>query len=170
MPTRIGGPVISGFNPRLKTWADMRSPLVLNGFTWNSSRTEFSRQFPLSPDDPPWTSYKYFKWNSGSLFRHDTRRTFETTVATVVCFSQAEEYDPPSPARTFLIIGWPYNNSVDNNDFLQLVGEAIDIDIGTFIISTDAHSNSPTYGQTLTDNVGPPIFRQIFAIGKLTGF
>jgi hypothetical protein len=171
MPTRIGGPVISGFNPRLKTWADMRSPLVLNGFTWNSSRTEFSRQFPLSPDDPPWTSFKYFKWNSGSLFRHDTRRAFESPVATVSCFSSGEEFDPPAPSRTFLVIGGGVfaSKSVDNNDFLQLIGEPIDIDLGTFIINSDAHDPNLN-GQTLTDDVGTTDFRQIYAIGKLTGF
>ena len=170
MADRIGGPVSNGYNPRLKTWADMRSPLVLNGFTWNSSRTEFSRQFPLSPNDPPWTSYKYFKWNSGSLFRHDTRRAFESGVAYVSCFSQEESYDPPYPSYTALNIGDFGPRNVDNNDFLQLVGEPIDIDLGTFIINADAHS--PTAGsQTLTDwPVGTSPFRQVYAIGKLTGF
>ena len=169
MPTRIGGPVISGFNPRLKTWADMRSPLVLNGATWNSSQTEFSKQFPLSPNDPPWTSYKYFKWNSGSLFRHDTRRVFDWPVAYIACFSQEESYDAPYPSYTGLNIGDFGPRNVDNNDFLQLVGEPIDIDLGTFIINADAHSTT-TGGQTLTDDIGTTIFRQIYAIGKLTGF
>jgi hypothetical protein len=170
MATQIGGPVKNGFNPRLKTWGDMRSPIVLNGFTWNASYTEFSRQWPLSPDDPPWTSYKYFKWESGSLFRHDTRRAFEG-LPYFYCYSAAESFDPPYPARTWWALGasaFSYQ-SVDNNDFLQLVGEALDTDVGTFIINADAH-NPNLDGQTLTNAPQASDFRQIYGIGKLTGF
>jgi hypothetical protein len=174
MPTRIGGPVISGFNPRLKTWADMRSPLVLNGSGWNGSYSEYSRQWPpsLGPipsGGPSWTSYKYFKWNSGSLFRHDSKRAGESAVAFIGCFSQEESFDPPHPSYTYLLIGDFGPQNVDNNDFLQLVGEPIDIDLGTFIINADAHSTT-TGSQFLTEDVGTTPFRQIYAIGKLTGF
>jgi hypothetical protein len=171
MATRIGGPVISGFNPGVKTWAGMRHPLVLNGFVWNASYTEFSRQWPPSlgplPSAPSWTSYKYFKWNSGSLFRHAPLGS--PRAPNIECLSQEESFDPPYPSNTTLSIGSPPFMTVDNNDFLQLLGQPIDIDIGTFIISEEAHS--PVHSsQLLTDDIGTSIFRQIYAIGKLTGF
>jgi len=169
MAQRIGGPRVTGpggtFNPTGPTWGSMRSPLVLNAFTWNASYTEFSRQWPLSVDDPPWLSYKYFKWKSGSLFRQDTFGI----VPYFYCFSNYE--DPVEPERTWWGVGvtlYP-NQTVDNNDFLQLIGESIDTDMGTFVINADAHDPNQ-FGQTLTNDPPPSPTRQIYAIGKLTGF
>jgi hypothetical protein len=158
MATRIGGPIVGGFDPSGFTWASMRSPLVLNAFLWNASYTKFSRQWPLSVGSPP----KFFKWDSGSLFRRDT-------------------YGPPpyytignneGPEPPIVYTGWSIgiqypNKTVDNRDFLQLVGEALDTDIGTFIITADAHDPNQG-GQTLSDQ--PPGGTEIYDIGKLTGF
>ena len=172
MAQRIGGPRVTGpggtFNPNIVTWGGMRSPLVLLAGTWNSSSTEFSRQWPLSVDDPPWLSYKYFKWKSGSLFRHARNVAFAGPPY-FYCFSNYE--DPEEPDRTWWGVGvtlYPYQ-SVDNNDFLQLIGEAIDTDMGTFVINADAHDPNQ-FGQTLTNDPPPSFTRQIYAIGKLTGF
>jgi len=160
MPVRIGGPVVGGFNPSGPTWASMRSPLVLNAFTWNASYTEFSRQWPLSVASPP----KFFKWDSGSLFRRDT-------FGTVPYFVISNNEDPadPSIVYTEFSVGILYAayKTVDNHDFLQLVGEALDTDIGTFIITADAHDQNQG-GQTLSDQ--PPGGTEIYDIGKLTGF
>lgn len=57
--------------------------------------------------------------------------------------------------------------TVDNHDFMALVGEALDTDIGTFIITADAHDPNQG-GQTLSDQ--PPGGTEIYGIGKLTAF
>lgn len=176
MPTRIGGPVLTGpggtFNPRLKTWGDMRSPIILYGFVYNASITEFSRQFPVT--NPESSHPYYFKWNSGSLFRHDSqRRPFGILeTAYFYIFANPEIVDPPEAAKTWWGIGVWYNlwQAIDNHDFLQLIGEPIDTDVGTFIINADAHDPN-NIGQILTDNPGEDFTqRKIYAIGKLTGF
>ena len=157
MASRIGGPKVGGFDPSGPTWASMRSPLVLNAFIWNASYTKFSRQWPLSVGSPP----KFFKWDSGSLFRRDT-------FGTVPYFVIGNNEDPadPSIVYTAWYLGVLFSGytTVDNHDFLQLVGEAIDTDIGTFTITADAHE----FGQTLSDQ--PPGGTEIYDIGKLTGF
>lgn len=154
MATRIGGPRVGGYNPSGPTWASMRSPLVLNAFTWNASYTEFSRQWPLSEESPP----KFFKWDSGSLFRRDT-------FGTVPYFVIGNTGDSEVVLTTwYLGIFYAAYTTVDNHDFLQLVGEAIDTDIGTFTITADAHE----FGQTLSED--PPGGTEIYDIGKLTGF
>lgn len=157
MAVRIGGPVVSGFNPSGPTWASMRAPLVLNAFNWNASYTEFSRQWPLSEEEPP----KFFKWNSGSLFRKDT---FGTVPYFVI--SSSENPEDPSIVYTSFTVGILFSvfKTVDNHDFLQLVGEDIVTDIGTFTIEASAH----TSGQTLSSS--PPGGTEITEIGKLTGF
>ena len=158
MAIRIGGPVVGGFNPSGPTWASMRSPLVLNANTWNASVTEFSRQWPLSEENPP----KFFKWDSGSLFRTDT---YGPPAYYTIGNSEGPD---PSIVYTGWSIGIQYpNRTVDNHDFLQLVGEALDTDIGTFIITADAHDPNQG-GQTLSDQ--PPGGTEIYDIGKLTGF
>jgi hypothetical protein len=160
MATRIGGPKVGGFNPSGPTWGSMRSPLVLNAFTWNASYTEFSRQWPLSVASPP----KFFKWDSGSLFRQDT---YGPPPYYTISNNSQEVPEPPI-IYTGWSIGIQYpNKTVDNHDFLQLVGEALDTDIGTFIITADAHDPNQG-GQTLSDQ--PPGGTEIYDIGKLTGF
>jgi hypothetical protein len=140
------------------TWASMRSPLVLNAFTWNASYTKFSRQWPLSEESPP----KFFKWDSGSLFRRDP---FNLPAYFTIRNNEGPE---PSIVYTGWSVGIQYpQKTVDNNDFLQLVGESIDTDIGTFIITADAHNDNQG-GQTLSDQ--PPGGTEIYDIGKLTGF
>jgi len=158
MASRIGGPKVGGFDPLGPTWASMRSPLVLNAFNWNASYTKFSRQWPLSAASPP----KFFKWDSGSLFRRDT---FGPPAYYTIGNTEGPD---PSIVYTGWSIGIQYpNRTVDNHDFLELVGEALDTDIGTFIITADAHDVN-TGGQNLSDQ--PPGGTEIYDIGKLTGF
>lgn len=157
MATRVGGPN-GGMINAAATWASMRSPLVLNAFTWNASYTKFSRQWPLSEESPP----KFFKWDSGSLFRRDP---FNLPAYFTIRNNEGPE---PSIVYTGWSVGIQYpQKTVDNNDFLQLVGESIDTDIGTFIITADAHNDNQG-GQTLSDQ--PPGGTEIYDIGKLTGF
>lgn len=158
MASRIGGPD-GGVVGNAPTWASLRSPLVLNAFTWNASYTQYSRQWPESEASPP----KFFKWESGSLFR-------VPKFASPAYFGISSNEDPNDPSIVYTAwnVGLQYPiKTVDNHDFLALVGEALDTDIGTFIITADAH-NVNQGGQTLSDQ--PPGGTQILAIGKLTGF
>lgn len=157
MAYRIGGPD-GGTLGNSPTWAALRSPLVLNAFTWNASYTQYSRQWPESEASPP----KFFKWENGYLFRvpNFARPAYFTIGNT--------EGPDPSIVYTSWSIGIQYPiKTVDNHDFLQLVGEALDTDIGTFIITADAHDVNQG-GQTLSDQ--PPGGTEIYNIGKLTGF
>lgn len=159
MPFRIGGPG-GGDVGNAPTWAALRSPLVLNAFTWNASYTQYSRQWPESEASPP----KFFKWDNGSLFRvmHFARPAY---------FGIFSNEDPSNPSIVYTSwvagIGLSPIPTIDNHDFQQLVGEALDTDIGTFIITADAH-NQNTGGQFLSDQ--PPGGTEILDIGKLTGF
>lgn len=156
MPYRIGGED-GGTIGNAPTWAALRSPLVLNAYTWNASYTQYSRQWPLSEASPP----KFFKWDSGSLFRvmHFARPAY---------FGIFSSEGPIGETFTSWSIGIQYAiPTVDNHDFEQLVGEALDTDIGTFIITADAH-NKNTGGQYLSDQ--SPGGTAIYDIGKLTGF
>lgn len=158
MAYRIGGPE-GGDIGNAPTWAALRSPLVLNAFTWNASYTQYSRQWPQSEASPP----KFFKWDSGSLFR--VTRFGRPAYFTI---SRNEDPNDPTIVYTSWSIGIQYPiPTVDNHDFQQLVGEALDTDIGTFIITADAH-NVNTGGQFLSDQ--PPGGTEILDIGKLTGF
>jgi len=158
MAYRIGGPD-GGQLGNSPTWAALRSPLVLNAFTWNASYTQYSRQWPESEANPP----KFFKWESGSLFR--VERFGRPAYFTI---SNNEDPNDPSITYTSWSIGIQYPiKTVDNHDFQQLVGEALDTDIGTFIITEDAH-NVNTGGQYLSDQT--PGGTAIYNIGKLTGF
>lgn len=158
MALRIGGPKVGGFDPAAPTWASMRAPLVLNAFAWNASYTKFSRQWPESEASPP----KFFKWDSGSLFR---RSPFGPPPYYTIGNNEGPE---PGIVYTGWSVGIQYaQRTVDNHDFLQLVGEALDTDIGTFIITAAAHDVNQG-GQTLSDQ--PPGGTEIYDIGKLTGF
>lgn len=158
MAYRIGGPD-GGEVGNSPTWAALRSPLVLNAFQWNASYTQYSRQWPESEASPP----KFFKWESGSLFR--VQRFGRPAYFTI---SRNEDPNDPTIVYTSWSIGIQYPiRTVDNHDFQQLVGEALDTDIGTFIITADAH-NVNTGGQYLSDQ--PPGGSEILDIGKLTGF
>jgi len=157
MAYQIGGP--NGGDPgKAPTWASLRSPLVLNAFIWNASYTQFSRQWPESEASPP----KFFKWESGSLFRVQR-------FASPAYFGISNNEGPdPSIVYTAWNVGLQYpSRTVDNHDFLSLVGEALDTDIGTFIITAAAHDPNQG-GQTLSDQ--PPGGTEIYAIGNLTGF
>lgn len=158
MALRIGGPD-GGEIGSAATWAGLRSPLVLNAFNWNASYTQFSRQWPESEASPP----KFFKWESGSLFR-----TARFIMPAYFGISYSEDPNDPSIVYTSWNVGLQYAiNAVDNHDFQPLIDEALDTDIGTFIITADAH-NPAQGGQTLSDQ--PPGGTEIYAIGKLTGF
>lgn len=157
MATRIGG-ANGGQVGFPATWASMRSPLVLNAFNWNASYTKYSRQWPESEANPP----KFFKWDNGYLFR---RVPFGPPPYYTIGSSEGPE---PGIVYTSWSVGLQYPlRTVDNSDFLPLVGEALDTDIGTFIITADAH-NINQGGQTLSDQ--PPGGTEIYDIGKLTGF
>lgn len=158
MATRIGGPN-GGVPGSAATWAGLRSPLVLNAFTWGASYTQYSRQWPQSASSPP----KFFKWESGSLFR-------VPRFASPAYFGIRYDQDTPDPNIVYTAwnIGLQYAiKTVDNHDFMALVGEALDTDIGTFIITADAHDPYQG-GQTLSDQ--PPGGTAIYGIGKLTAF
>lgn len=156
MAYRIGGPD-GGDVGAAATWAGLRSPLVLNAYTWNASYTQFSRQWPESEASPP----KFFKWENGYLFR-------VPRFASPAYFG-ISSYEPPSGGvYTAWNVGLQYAiKTVDNHDFLALVDEEIETDIGTFAITADAHDPNKG-GQTLSNQ--PPGGTEIYAIGKLTGF
>ena len=160
MATRIGGPMVGTTVPP-PTWASMRWPIALNAFRWNATLTKFSRAWPSDGSTVP----KFFKWESGSLFRN-TPYGFSPVVPH---FQLTVFYDP-SPTMTFFTIGMAYSSlgqSVDNHDFQQLIGEALDTDIGTYTINQEAHNpNFP--GQLIRE--GDPPGTEIYDIGKLTGF
>lgn len=159
MATRIGGPMTGtpGVVPPC-TWASMRSPLVLNLFNWGQSYTRYSRQYPASTASPP----KFFTWESMSLLRREPWRgpgggggdepyhiiwgLDDTTL-----WSAGNYY--------------PANKSINNTDFLELVGQPIATDIGTFTITEDAHDFN-TSGQVL--DTAPPVGTKVNSIGKMT--
>lgn len=158
MAFRVGGPS-GGQQNFAATWASLRSPLVLNAFIWNASYTKFSRQWPESVASPP----KFFKWDNGYLFRR-------VPFGPPPYYSISSNEDPNDPSIVYT--GWEVGiqfgqKTVDNSDFLPLVGEALDTDIGTFIITAAAHDLNQG-GQTLSDQ--PPGGTEIYDIGKLTGF
>jgi hypothetical protein len=79
-------------------------------------------------------------------------------------------YDEGPEGQTYTAwnVGLQYAvKAVDNHDFQPLIGEAIDTDIGTFIITADAHDPNKG-GQILSDQA--PGGTEIYNIGKLTGF
>ena len=156
MAYRIGGPD-GGVVGNPATWAGLRSPLVLNAFQWNASYTQYSRQWPESAASPP----KFFRWDSGSLFR-------VPKFASPAYFGIRYDEGPEGTTYTGWNIGLQYAvRTVDNHDFMALIGEALDTDIGTFIITADAHDPNQG-GQTLSDQ--PPGGTEIYGIGKLTAF
>lgn len=158
MAYRIGGPD-GGDVGNAATWAGLRSPLVLNAYTWNASYTQFSRQWPESEASPP----KFFKWENGYLFRVPR---FASPAYFGISFN--EDPSDPSVVYTAWNVGLQYAiKTVDNHDFLALVDEEIETDIGTFAITADAHDPNQG-GQTLSNQ--PPGGTEIYAIGKLTGF
>lgn len=158
MAFRVGG-VNGGQVGVAATWASMRSPLVLNASTWNASYTKYSRQWPESAANPP----KFFKWDNGYLFRR-------VPFGPPPYYSISNNEDPNDPSIVYT--GWQVGillgqKTVDNKDFEPLVGESLDTDIGTFIITADAHDPAQG-GQTLSNQ--PPGGTEIYDIGKLTGF
>jgi hypothetical protein len=157
MAFRVGG-TTGGQAGFAATWASMRSPLVLNAQAWNASYTKYSRQWPESEANPP----KFFKWDNGYLFRR--------APGGPPPYFSINNNDGPEPGtvNTYWEVGIFFSQkTVDNKDFQPLVGESLDTDIGTFIITADAH-NPNQGGQTLSDQ--PPGGTEIYDIGKLTGF
>ena len=144
----------------------MRSPIVLNGFLHGASYTRFSRAWPSSS-----SPIKFFKWQSGSLFRQRPYASFGPAAPPLLPYywifgGYNPDTDSYDTSWGIGIATKPYM-AVDNHDFLQLIGEALDTDIGTYIIDADAHSPS-SGGQYL--GTTPPGGTEIYAIGKLTGF
>jgi hypothetical protein len=142
----------------------MRSPLVLNGFGWGATYSRFSRAWPTT-ENPP----KFFKWDSGSLFRQTPFASSGPSVppSTPYHWIYSSEFD--GVVSTSFGIGArgivSATTTVDNHDFLQFVGEVVDTDIGTFTITASAHDPG---GQYLGDN--NPGGTEIYDIGKLTAF
>ncbi len=163
MAIRIGGPATgSPATVPPCTWGSMRSPLVLNGFLHGASYTRYSRAWPLT-ESPP----KFFKWESGSLFRQRPYVSFGPAAPPLLPYYWifAEEFDGTTYTNWGIGVYTKPYMAVDNSDFLQLVGEAVDTDIGTFIITADAHEGD---GQNLSTAI--PSGTEIYDIGKLTGF
>lgn len=163
MPTRIGGPMVGVYIPPC-TWGSMRSPLVLNGLTHGASYTRYSRAWPASGTPP-----KFFKWDSGSLFRQ-LGYTSDGPAAppnTPYYWIGNEEVEGVTYTRWAVGIVQQPERTVDNQDFQPLIGEALDTDIGTFIVTADAHDINQG-GQLLSDQ--SPGGTEIYDIGKLTGF
>lgn len=167
MPIRIGGPE-TGTPATVPpcTWGSMRSPIVLNGFLHGASYTRYSRAWPSSS-----SPVKFFKWESGSLFRQRPYSSSGPAAPPLLPYYWiGGGYNPDTgnydTSWGLGIVTQPYT-TVDNHDFLQLIGEDLDTDIGTYTINADAHS--PTSGgQYLGAGASPGT--EIYAIGKLTGF
>jgi len=162
MATRIGGPMLGTFEPPL-TWGSMRSPLILNGFTHGASYSLYSRAWPGTVSPP-----NFFKWESGSLFRQVPWRGGSAPGIGTPYYWIGTGTNPDESYYTVWGVGIVQNpwRAVDNQDFQPLIGEAIDTDVGTFIITEDAHSTT-SGGQNLTEQTGIP---EIYSIGRLVGF
>lgn len=163
MATRIGGPEVGGYVPPC-TWGSMRSPLVLNGLNNGASYSRYSRAWPGTTSPP-----NFFKWDSGSLFRQVPYNSPGPAVplGTPYYWIGSDEIDGVTYTRWAAgLVMYPWR-AIDNQDFQPLIGEAIDTDIGTFIVSADAH-NPAQGGQLLSDQF--PGGTEIYDIGKLTGF
>ena len=148
------------------TWGCMRSPLVLDNSGWPpQSYTRYSRQWrSTTSDDFP----KYFIWKSGSLFRQEPAQLSFYT-APYYWISKVSNGGDPETFGDIWGVGlfWLGSyNTVDNQDFDELVGEDIVTNTGTYVINQDAH----TYGtyQTLSEDTGSSDQPYILEIGKLT--
>ena len=154
--------MIGGFNPPL-TWGSMRSPLILNGLPNGASYSNYSRAWPGTVSPP-----NFFKWDNGYLFRQvPWRGGTSPGNGTPYYWIGSEEVEGVTYTRWAIGLQLYPWRAVDNKDFQPLVGEALDTDIGTFIVSTDAHN--PNFGsQLLSDQT--PGGTEIYDIGRLTGF
>jgi hypothetical protein len=148
----------------------MRSPLVLNNSAWPpQSYTRYSRQWrSTTSDDFP----KYFIWESGSFFRQEPAQFSFYTAPYYWINTVITAIDPDTGAETYGAI-WGvglfwlgFYDTVDNQDFDELVGEDIETNTGTYVINQDAHTRG-TY-QTLSEDTGSSDPSYILTIGKLT--
>jgi hypothetical protein len=142
----------------------MRSPLVLNGFQNGASYTRYSRAWPET-ENP----IKFFKWDTGYLFRQVPYFSPGPAVPETTPYYWIFNSEQDGVVSTYFGIGArgfvSITTTVDNNDFLQFIGEAVDTDIGTFTITASAHDPG---GQYLGD--ANPGGTEVLDIGKLTGF
>lgn len=146
------------------TWGSMRSPLVLNGLLHGASYTRFSRAWPITSSPP-----KFFKWDDGYLFRQVPYDSSGPSVPAGTPYHWISNNEEDGVVYTYFGMGvvggsQPYT-AIDNQDFLQFIGEVVDTDIGTFTITADAHNPG---GQFLGNN--NPGGTEVYDIGKLTGF
>lgn len=166
MAERIGG--VNGSSPNYyPTWGRLRSPLVLDNEYYLPVFTTFSRQYPSSVEDPV---PKFMIWESGSLFRCVAWGGPGTTWSQPYYWIDSRiinEGTPEEDVQTIWGVGlyrYGPTDQVDNQDFNELIGEALDTDVGTFIINQDAHSPTFAAFQQLDDGVAGT---EIYAIGKL---
>ena len=140
MAYRIGGPQFSTALNFGLTWGSMRYPLA-----WRNTRgrtTVFSRTYRVTTgDDYP----KFFIWDSGSLFRAEppTLHPIDVYLPSYTLLSIDDEENPDGDWDQIVFGVGMFNVStvtVDNQDFDELVGEAIDTDIGTYTIAPEAHT------------------------------
>ena len=146
------------------TWGSMRSPLVLNGFLHGAYYTRYSRAWPVTSSPP-----KFFKWDAGSLFRqvpYTAQNGSGVPFTTPYYWIQSGEFEGTTYSNWGVGIYISPTYTVDNFDFLQLVGEDLVTDIGTFTITSEAHE--PGDGQQIS--TATPGATQITDIGKLNPF
>jgi hypothetical protein len=136
-------------------------------FKW----TRFSRIYNDSTGDE---FPKAFIWESGSLFRcrawFGPGSTWNPPYYWIEGFENLDdpEADPPLPPETqfgmgLFIYGDP--DQIDNQDFMELIGEEVDTDDGTFTITQDAHDwGDPQMSRQTIVGI---YANQIFTIGKL---
>ena len=80
-----------------------------------------------------------------------------------------ETADPPIPSETLFGMGiFVYGppDQIDNQDFMELIGEDVETDGGTFAITQDAHDFG--YPQQAWQAITGLYATKIYTIGKLT--
>ena len=137
MASRIGGPQTSPVTVNYGlTWGSMRRPLAWRAS--NGKTTVFSRTYPVTADE----EYpRFFIWNSGSMFRAEPIGPYFPNYT--LLSTDFPETPPGEWAEIIFGVGkFGFSTvTVDNQDFDQLVGEAIDTDIGTYTIDPSAHTD-----------------------------
>ena len=144
--------------------------MVYRNQSWPpQSYTRYSRQWrSTTSDDFP----KYFIWKSGSFFRQEPAQRAYYTAPYYWISTVSEGENPDTGEEEFGAIWgvglfwFGFEDTVDNQDFDELVGEDIETNTGTYVINQDAH----TYGtyQTLSEDTGSSDPSKIYTIGKLT--
>ena len=158
---------IGGTPGGLPTWGRLRSPITLDNFRYlDRSGTKWTRFSRIWRDSTGDTFPKSFIWESGSLFRCVSWFGPNTIWNSPYYWIQGYEGDEEYPSITdfgmgIFVYGPP--DQIDNQDFMELIGEDVDTDGGTFTITQDAHDGGMAW-QSITGLYAT----EIYTIGKLT--